>query len=156
MPRVETIRSMSTLKIGRLVSISGTVTRSSEVRPELLYGSFICNKCETSHPFIEQQFQYTEPQVCVNPQCNSSNSFQLILHNCSFVDWQRFRVQENADEIPAGSMPRCVDVICRNEVVEVAKAGDKVVFTGTIAVVPDTSGLSRVGDSTVTGILMIS
>lgn len=31
--------------------------------------------------------------------------------------------QENADEIPAGSMPRCVDVICRNEVVEMAKAG---------------------------------
>ena len=38
MSRMETIRSMSTLKIGRLVSISGTVTRSSEVRPELLYG----------------------------------------------------------------------------------------------------------------------
>lgn len=41
-------------------------------------------------------------------------------------------------------MPRCIDVICRNEVCEVAKAGDKVVFTGNIAVVPDTSGLARV------------
>lgn len=54
-------------------------------------------------------------------------------------------MQENADEIPAGSMPRCVDVICRNEVVERAKAGDKVILTGTVAVVPDTSGLSRIG-----------
>ena len=34
-----------------------------------------------------------------------------------------FPKQENADEIPPGSMPRCVDVICRNEVVEMAKAG---------------------------------
>jgi DNA replicative helicase MCM subunit Mcm2 (Cdc46/Mcm family) len=27
-------------------------------------------------------------------------------------------------------MPRCVDVICRNEAVEMAKAGDKIVLTG--------------------------
>jgi DNA replication licensing factor MCM6 len=48
-------------------------------------------------------------------------------------------------------MPRCIDVICRNEIVEVAKAGDKVVLTGTVAVIPDTSGLARVGESTVSG-----
>lgn len=27
-----------------------------------------------------------------------------------------------------GSMPRCIDVICRNVIVEQAKAGDKIVF----------------------------
>ena len=35
-----------------------------------------------------------------------------------FVDWQRVRVQENSSEIPAGSMPRSMDVILRHEVVE--------------------------------------
>jgi DNA replication licensing factor MCM6 len=74
-----------------------------------------------------------------------------MLEQSTFVDWQRLRVQENADEIPPGSMPRSVDVICRNEIVEQAKAGDKIVFTGTIAVVPDTSGLSRVGEATMGG-----
>ncbi len=33
-----------------------------------------------------------------------------------FVDWQRVRVQENSTEIPAGSMPRSMDVILRHEV----------------------------------------
>jgi DNA replicative helicase MCM subunit Mcm2 (Cdc46/Mcm family) len=42
MPRVEKIRAMATDKIGRLISISGTVTRSTEVRPELFYGAFLC------------------------------------------------------------------------------------------------------------------
>ena len=74
-----------------------------------------------------------------------------MLDKSAFVDWQRLRVQENADEIPPGSMPRCVDIICRNEIVEVAKAGDKVILTGTVAVIPDTSGLARVGESTVSG-----
>ena len=41
-PRVERIRAMGTEKIGRLIAISGTVTRSSEVRPELFYGAFAC------------------------------------------------------------------------------------------------------------------
>ena len=47
-----------------------------------------------------------------------------------FVDWQRCRVQENAQETPSESMPRCIDVICRHDCVEVAKAGDKCLFTG--------------------------
>jgi DNA replication licensing factor MCM6 len=137
-PRVERIRAMGTEKIGRLTAISGTVTRSSEVRPEL-------------HLAVEQQFQYTEPQMCKNPQCKQTGDFQILLEKSAFVDWQRLRVQENADEIPPGSMPRCVDVICRNEVVETAKAGDKVVLTGAVAVIPDTTGLARVGESTVAG-----
>ena len=41
-PRVERIRAMGTEKIGRLISISGTITRTTDVRPELMYGSFIC------------------------------------------------------------------------------------------------------------------
>lgn len=147
LPIVEKIRSVRTAKIGRLISISGTVTRTSEVRPELFYGHFLCKKCGSVHPAIEQQFQYTEPPVCKNPQCGQKNNFQLVVEKSLFIDWQRLRVQENADEIPAGSMPRCLEVICRNEVVEIAKAGDKIVLTGTVAVLPDTSGLSRAGET---------
>ena len=34
------IRDLRTERIGQLVSITGTVTRTTEVRPELLYGTF--------------------------------------------------------------------------------------------------------------------
>ena len=43
-----------------------------------------------------------------------------------FVDWQRLRVQENANEIPPGSLPRSIDIILRHEIVERAKPGGKV------------------------------
>ena len=145
MPRTERIRSMRTEKIGRLIAISGTVTRSTEVRPELQFGTFVCRKCGGLNKSIEQQFQYTEPQTCIS--CKQSKDFQLMMNDCSYVDWQRLRVQENADEIPAGSMPRCIDIICRNEVVETAKAGDKVIFTGSVIVVPEQSG-GKVGTYT--------
>jgi len=146
---VDRIRSMKTEKIGRLIAVSGTVTRSSEVRPELLYATFVCQKCGARHVSVEQQYQFTEPQICTNTECakGTRGDFQLILDQSAFVDWQRLRVQENADEIPPGSMPRCIDIICRNEVTEIAKAGDKVIFTGHIIVVPDSSGLARAGEA---------
>jgi DNA replication licensing factor MCM6 len=151
MPNLCTIRQVKTDCIGKLVAISGTVTRSSEVRPELLYGTFTCFSCGTMYSNVEQQFQYTEPKVCKNSECGSQSRFNLLMDKSAFVDWQRLRVQENADEIPPGSMPRCIDVICRNEIVELAKAGDKVIFVGSVAVSPDATGLARAGESSVAG-----
>lgn len=46
------------------------------------------------------------------------------------MDWQRVRVQENSNEIPAGSLPRTMEVILRHDIVESARAGDKSLFTG--------------------------
>ena len=60
LPLVSAIRDLRTDKIGTLMSISGTVTRTSEVRPELLFGSFTCEACKALVQEIEQQFKYTE------------------------------------------------------------------------------------------------
>lgn len=51
---------MRTDKIGKLASISGTVTRTSEVRPELVFGTFVCFECKGVVRDVEQQFKYTE------------------------------------------------------------------------------------------------
>lgn len=139
------IRDLRTHKIGRLCSISGTVTRTSEVRPELLYGTFTCNYCKTSIRDVEQQFKYTEPIMCPNAQCQNTRSWQLNIEQSRFADWQKVRIQENANEIPTGSMPRSLDVILRSEIVERAKAGDKCIFTGSFIVVPDVAQMGMPG-----------
>ena len=135
--------------VGRLTSITGTVTRTSEVRPELLVASFRCNKCGLLAEHIQQQYHYTRPTICRNPRCQnrSTNEFQLEIRASEFVDWQKLRVQENSDEIPPGSMPRCIDIIVRNKMVEKAKAGDKCIFTGSLVVIPDGSALARAGEA---------
>ncbi|KAF8550374.1 MCM-domain-containing protein [Imleria badia] len=145
LPLVSGIRDLRTDKIGTLMSISGTVTRTSEVRPELLFGSFICEVCGGLVNEIEQQFKYTEPNLCPNPTCGNRVAWQLQIDTSKFTDWQKVRIQENPSEIPTGSMPRSLDVILRSELVERAKAGDKCVFTGTFIVVPDVSQLGLPG-----------
>lgn len=131
------IRELRTKEIGALLTMSGTVTRTSEVRPELLFGVFRCLECGTLTDPITQQFKYTEPLACPNHACFNRTKWQLDMDRSRFVDWQRVRVQENAQEIPSGSMPRCIDVILRNDCVELAKAGDRCLFTGSLIVIPD-------------------
>ena len=103
---VKKIRGLTMAHVARLVSFSGTVTRSSEVRPELMIGRFICAECGSEAAPVEQQFKYTEPAACPGDGCTNTGSgrgmWNLDVSKSMFVDWQRVRVQENADEIPAG------------------------------------------------------
>ncbi|EGG12177.1 uncharacterized protein MELLADRAFT_115157 [Melampsora larici-populina 98AG31] len=122
--------------------------RTSEVRPELIFGTFLCEECKTIVKDVEQQFRYTEPNICPNIQCNNRTDWKLSIEQSIFSDWQRVRIQENSNEIPTSSMPRSLDVILRGEMVEKAKAGDKCVFTGTFIVVPDVAQLGLPGVNT--------
>ncbi|WVR05379.1 hypothetical protein IAU60_002393 [Kwoniella sp. DSM 27419] len=145
LPLTSGIRDLRMDRIGQLMSISGTVTRTSEVRPELVSGTFVCEVCGNVMKDVEQQFKYTEPILCQNQTCNNRVGWQLNIEQSKFSDWQKVRIQENANEIPTGSMPRSLDVILRSEIVERAKAGDKCTFTGTFIVVPDVSQLGLPG-----------
>ena len=142
-PVVSAIRDLKTGQIGQLLAVSGTVTRTTEVRPELLHATFECIDCQQVIQNVAQQFKYTEPTTCPNAMCPNTSAWKLETAKSQFVDWQRVRIQENANEIPAGSMPRTFEIILRNEIVERAKPGDKCVFTGTLIVIPDVAAMSR-------------
>ncbi|MCJ1484660.1 MCM DNA helicase complex subunit mcm6 [Schaereria dolodes] len=145
LPLVSRIRQLRTGSIGKLLSISGTVTRTSEVRPELYLATFICENCRSVISNVEQTFRYTEPTQCPNATCGNRQGWRLDIRQSTFVDWQKVRIQENSSEIPTGSMPRTMDVILRGEIVDRAKAGEKCIFTGALIVVPDVSQLGLPG-----------
>ncbi|WCJ33290.1 DNA replication licensing factor MCM6 [Euphorbia peplus] len=145
-PFSKRLRELSTAEIGKLVSVTGVVTRTSEVRPELLQGTFRCLDCGGVIKNVEQQFKYTEPTICVNAMCNNRMRWALLRQESKFADWQRVRMQETSKEIPAGSLPRSLDVIVRHDIVEQARAGDTVIFTGTVVVIPDISALASPGE----------
>ncbi|KAI0173298.1 MCM-domain-containing protein [Hypoxylon sp. FL1284] len=145
LPLVSRVRSLRAKNIGQLLSISGTVTRTSEVRPELSLATFTCENCRSVIPNVEQTFRYTEPTQCPNAECGNRLAWQLDIRQSTFVDWQKVRIQENSSEIPTGSMPRTMDVILRGEMVDRAKAGEKCIFTGALIVVPDVSQLGLPG-----------
>ncbi|KAH8602008.1 MCM2/3/5 family-domain-containing protein [Bisporella sp. PMI_857] len=145
LPLISRVRHLRTSNIGQLLSISGTVTRTSEVRPELSLATFVCESCRNTVPNVEQTFKYTEPTQCPNAECGNRQGWRLDIRQSYFIDWQKVRLQENSSEIPTGSMPRTMDVILRGEIVDRAKAGEKCVFTGALIVIPDVSQLGLPG-----------
>jgi DNA replication licensing factor MCM6 len=86
---IQKLRALRCSLIGRLLCVSATVTRTSEVRPELLYGVFHCNECGTqAGEGVEQQFKYTEPSRCTNEACTNINKWQLNLTQSRYNKFQ--------------------------------------------------------------------
>ncbi|CAF1206985.1 unnamed protein product [Rotaria magnacalcarata] len=139
------LRNLNTSKMGMLIRITGQVIRTYPVHPELVSATFICSDCQMVCPDVEQQFRFTQPLMCRNPVCNNRSHFALDLTRSRFVDFQKVRIQESQSELPHGNIPRCLDIIMRNECVEQAKPGDRCDFIGTLIVLPDVSQLSMPG-----------
>lgn len=145
------IRELTAEKIGAMVCITGQVVRTHPVHPELSRATFICEDCGVTVRNVEQQFRYTQPSRCVNPQCINRTRFSLDVDDSSFVDFQKIRIQETQAELPRGSVPRTFDVIVRGEMVESVQPGDRCSLTGTLIVIPDIAQLSTPGLRAETG-----
>lgn len=145
---MKVLRDIRGSDVGRLVSITGTVTRTTDVKPELIAGTFVCNECGSTVKEVNQQFQFTKPTRCSNLECHNRTKFSFNMKESQFADWQRIKMQENTNEIPAGSMPRSMDIILRNHLVEKVKPGDKIQAIGSLIVIPDVSQMTRQGQST--------
>lgn len=139
MPDHTSLRDLRTDILGQLTHITGTVTRVTELKPELLVACWKCNACSREITGVVQQFKVTEPAICPAKGCGNKTNWKLMAHHktTQWVDWQRIRLQENESEVPTGAMPRSFDVIVRDEMVERCKPGDKVAVTGSLIVVPD-------------------
>lgn len=70
------VRGLKCNFLGKLIKLRGTVTRTSEVRPELKIGVFKCRTCGKFSKEIVQQFKYTEPKKCLSENCDK-NSWEL-------------------------------------------------------------------------------
>ena len=75
------VRGLKCNLLGRLIKLRGTVTRTSEVRPELKVGVFKCRNCGKLSKPIVQQFKYTEPKKCSTENCDKS-SWELEMPQC--------------------------------------------------------------------------
>ena len=150
------LRELNAQQLGKLVKIRAQVVRSHPVHPELTLGTFKCEDCGTIIRNVEQQFRYTQPSVCFNPQCANRVKFELITNQSKFVDFQKVRVQETQAEVSRGSIPRrytqttfyfflSMEILLRADAVELAQPGDRCEFIGTLIVVPDVGQLATPG-----------
>ncbi len=135
-PEQLALRKIRSVNIGRFVQVEGILTRASEVKPLLIKAMFICTKCGYLYE-IPQDKGYSEPNICENPSCRKKGPFKLLMDESTFTDWQKVRIQEMPEELPPGQLPRSLDIIIKDDLVDVARPGDRVGIIGVLRSVPD-------------------
>lgn len=127
--------------IGRFLSISGTVIRTSLVKMLEFEKDFMCARCK--HVFsvpanIERYYMECKPDRCPNPEGCGSSKFSCLSGSdsnrapSSCRDYQELKIQEQVHKLTMGTIPRSMWVVLEDDLVDSCKAGDDITVTGRV------------------------
>lgn len=127
-------RTLRAMYLGKFVCIEGIVTRCSLVRPKVLKSIHYSEKGK-KHYMREYRDALTPgnpvPTGAVYPT-HDDNGDPLITEFgfSTYRDHQTIGIQEMPERAPPGQLPRSVDVILDDDLVDKAKPGDRVSIVG--------------------------
>jgi replicative DNA helicase Mcm len=131
------IRAIRADDIHKLVQINAIVGRTSEVKPEIVEAVFECERCGEIIFVSQGTTNFKKPTACPNPACGKTGPFKLLEDQSRFVDWQLIKVQERPETLRGGRMPQHLNCLLREDIVDVAQAGSRVVLTGILKTIQD-------------------
>ncbi|TPX51817.1 hypothetical protein SeMB42_g00520 [Synchytrium endobioticum] len=134
--RLVNMRELNPADIDQLVTIKGLMIRSSPVIPDIKQGFFRCLVCDHTVTVDVDRGRIEEPTKCTFPNCDAKNSMRLIHNRCLFSDKQVAKMQETPDETPDGQTPYTCALYLYDDLVDVAKPGDRLEITGIFRGVP--------------------
>ncbi|MCK4318073.1 minichromosome maintenance protein MCM, partial [Candidatus Bathyarchaeota archaeon] len=134
LPAETPLRRMGADHIGRLIMVNGIIVRASSVMPLVVKATFRCSICgEMNH--IEQSGQTIQkPQKCL--ACDNRKGFELVPRESVFIDSQNVTIQERPEDLPPGQLPRSIHVEIKDDLVDIARPGDRITLTGFIKLLP--------------------
>ncbi|KAJ4864521.1 MCM2/3/5 family domain-containing protein [Trichoderma breve] len=126
-------RTLSSQHLNHMVSVEGIVTRCSLIRPKVVR-SVHYNEIKDKFHFREYQDQTMTNGVTtssVYPQeDDDGNPLTTEYGFCTYRDHQTISIQEMPERAPAGQLPRGVDVILDDDLVDQVKPGDRIQLVG--------------------------
>uniref|UniRef100_F1KWD0 DNA replication licensing factor MCM4 n=2 Tax=Ascaris TaxID=6251 RepID=F1KWD0_ASCSU len=126
--KTRNMRALNPADVDQLITITGMVTRTSTLIPEMRQGFFQCSVCDFWMESEVDRGRIEEPTVCSN--CQHTYTFQLIHNRSLFMDKQIVKLQESPDDMPAGQTPHTVTLFVHGNLVESVQPGDRVAVTG--------------------------
>lgn len=135
------VRQVRGEHLGHLITIRGIATRVSDVKPSVQVNAYSCDRCgdEIFQPVTSKQF--TPLVECTSQDCKDNNTKgQLFLSTraSKFLPFQEVKVQEMADQVPVGHIPRQLTIHCHGELVRQVNPGDVVDIAGIFLPTPYT------------------
>lgn len=126
-------RTLSSFHLNYMVSIEGIVTRCSLIRPKVVK-SVHYNEAKDKFHFREYQDQTMTNGVTTSSvyprEDDDGNPLTTEYGFCTYRDHQTISIQEMPERAPAGQLPRGVDVILDDDLVDCVKPGDRIQLVG--------------------------
>ncbi|GAA6105079.1 DNA replication licensing factor MCM3 [Tachysurus ichikawai] len=138
-----TPRTLTSRLLGSMVCVEGIVTKCSLVRPKVVRSVHYCpaTKKTLERKYTDMTSLDAFPSSAIYPTKDEENNpLETEFGLSIYKDHQTITVQEMPEKAPAGQLPRSVDIILDNDLVDAAKPGDRVQIIGTYRCLPGKKG----------------
>ncbi|XP_041038385.1 zygotic DNA replication licensing factor mcm3-like isoform X1 [Carcharodon carcharias] len=132
-------RTLTSRYLSNVVCVEGIVIKCSLVRPKVVRSVHYCpaTKKSIERKYADMTSLEAFPSSAIYPTKDEENNpleteFGLSLYK----DHQTITIQEMPEKAPAGQLPRSVDIILDNDLVDIVKPGDRVQVIGTYRCLP--------------------
>ena len=143
-PRLDKARSIRTVdarNIGGMVTVEGIVTRATAVKPRMVVATYACDRCG-SEIFQEITGPNFKPlTTCVSQECTTNRTkgrLHMLTRGSKFERFQEFKIQELANNVPTGHIPRSMTIYARGTSTRACSPGDRVTVSGVFLPTPYT------------------
>ncbi|KAF2467293.1 MCM-domain-containing protein [Lindgomyces ingoldianus] len=126
-------RTLSSNQLNRMVSLEGIVTKTSLVRPKVVKSVHYSENKQKFHSreYRDQTMTMGAASTSVYPtEDDDGNPLTTEYGYCIYRDHQVVSIQEMPERAPAGQLPRSVDVILDDDLVDRVKPGDRIQLVG--------------------------
>ncbi|PBP26397.1 DNA replication licensing factor mcm7 [Diplocarpon rosae] len=135
------VRQVRGEHLGALITVRGITTRVSDVKPTVEVNAYTCDRCgcEIFQPVGSKTFgPLTE---CPSQDCKVNQTKGQLHHSTrasKFQPFQEVKIQEMAEQVPVGHIPRMLTVLCHGTLVRRINPGDVVDIAGIFLPTPYT------------------
>uniref|UniRef100_A0A061S633 DNA replication licensing factor MCM3 n=1 Tax=Tetraselmis sp. GSL018 TaxID=582737 RepID=A0A061S633_9CHLO len=132
-------RQLTAPLMSKVVNVRGIVTKCSLVRPKMCRS---VHYCQATNQSISREYRDVTshdgpPTGSAYPTKDESGNLLTTEYGlCHYRDSQMVTVQELPETSPPGQLPRSVDIIVEDDLVDECKPGDRVEITGVYKAVP--------------------
>ncbi|KAL8990974.1 MAG: hypothetical protein Q9177_000494 [Variospora cf. flavescens] len=135
------IRHVRGEHLGHLITVRGIATRVSDVKPAVQVNAYTCDRCGYEIFQTVTSKSFAPVTECASPECKDNNTKgQLFLSTraSKFLPFQEAKIQEMADQVPVGHIPRTLTVHCHGTLTRQINPGDVLDVAGIFLPTPYT------------------
>jgi len=132
----KSLRDIGAPEVGSLVQIECVVVRMGNVNPKVEVMAYHCEVCGAEIFQDVEGERYTPPKECPSQRCQDNKIAGKLRNNMrmnQFVRHQEIRVQELAEHVPVGGVPRSINAILTGDLTRTVQPGDAISLTGVYA-----------------------